>query len=147
MTLVKFHPAHDLMRMRQMDRLFNNFFSRSFSDDDYPEIDWSPSVDIMEKESEYFLRAELPGLNKDDVKITLQDNVLTLKGEKKEEVKEENKNYHLCERKHGKFLRSFRIPTPVETKKIDASYNDGILTISLPKTEEAKPKEIEISMN
>ena len=148
MTLVKYRPAHDLYRMRNdMDKFFNQFFSRTLNQDDYPQIDWNPRVDIMEKENEYLVRAELPGLTKDDVKITLQDNVLTVKGEKNEEVKEENKNFHLCERNYGKFMRSFRIPTPVEKNKIDASFKDGILNIRLPKSEEAKPQEIEISMN
>jgi len=148
MTLVKYRPAHDLFRMRtDMDKFFNQFFSRAADQDDYPEVDWNPRVDIMEKETEYLVRAELPGLSKEEVKITLQDKVLTLKGEKKSEVKEENKSYHLCERSSGRFMRSFRIPTPVDSTKISASFKDGVLNVSLPKTEEAKPKEIEISMN
>lgn len=148
MNLIRFNPARDLWRIRDdMDKVFNQFFSRPYEGDDFPEIEWAPRVDIMEKDNEYMLRAELPGLVKDDVKITMQDNVLTIKGEKKEEIKEENKNYHLCERRYGKFMRSFRLPTPVEAKKIDANFKDGVLTISLPKSEEAKPKEIEIKMN
>ncbi len=148
MNLVRFNPSRDLWRIRDdMDRLFNQFFSRPFDSEELPEVDWSPRVDIMEKDNEYIVKAETPGMKKDDIKITMQDNVLSIKGEKKEEVKEEDKNYHLCERRYGKFVRSFRLPTPVEAKKINASYKDGILSIVLPKSEEAKPKEIEIKMN
>ena len=148
MTLVRCNPARDLWRMRDdMDKVFSQFFSRPYDGDEFPEVDWSPRVDISEKDAEYLVRADLPGLSKEEVKITLHDNVLTIRGEKKEEVKEESKNYHLCERRYGKFMRSFRLPTQVDNLKIDANFKDGVLTIALPKSEAAKPKEIEIKMN
>ena len=147
MTLVRFNPTRDLWRIRDdMDKVFNQFFSRPYEGTDFPEVDWSPRVDIMEKDNEFLLRAELPGLKKDDVKITMHDNILTIKGEKSGEVKEENNNFHLCERHYGRFARSFRLPNPIEAKKIDATMKEGILTIALAKSEEAKPKEIEIKM-
>jgi HSP20 family protein len=104
-------------------------------------------VDISENDNSFILHAELPGLKKEEIKVTLQDNVLTVKGKQRTETKEENKNYHLCERRYGKFLRSFRLPSPVDNKKIEASFKDGLLTLTLPKAEEAKPKEIEIKMS
>ena len=147
MTLVRFNPARDLWRIRDdMDKVFNQFFCRPYEGTDFQEVDWSPRVDILEKENEFLLRSELPGMKKDDIKITMLDNILTIKGEKSGEVKEENKNFHLCERHYGKFTRSFRLPNPIEAKKIEASMKEGILTITLPKSEEAKPKEIEIKM-
>jgi HSP20 family protein len=104
-------------------------------------------VDITENENSYVVKAELAGLSKDDVKITMKEDVLTIRGEKKSETKSENENVHLLERRYGRFVRAFRLPSSVNSKKIDATFKDGILTLSLPKAEEAKPKEIEIKMN
>jgi len=119
---------------------------RDFGEEEMPEVEWSPRVDISETENDYILQADLAGLTKDDIKITLDNDVLTLKGEKKAETREEGKIYHLNERAYGKFVRSFRMNTPIVKDKIDASFKDGVLTLTLPKVEEAKPKEIEIKM-
>ena len=148
MNLVRFNPVRDMWRMRDdMDRLFNMFMSRPYDSEDVAEVDWAPSVDITENENGFLVKAELPGMNKDDIKITLQDNVLTIRGEKKEEKEIKDKSAHLCERKYGKFVRSFRLPSAVDNKKIDADFKDGVLNLNLPKAEEAKPKEIEIKMS
>jgi HSP20 family protein len=89
----------------------------------------------------------MPGMSKDDVKVSVQDNVLTLKGEKKQEKEEKDKNYHRVERSYGSFCRSFQLPTSVKADKVKANYKDGVLSITLPKTEEVKPKEIPISID
>jgi HSP20 family protein len=127
-----------------MDRFFNQAPLPSFWSEEMPEVDWSPRIDIIENNHNFIVKAELAGLNKDDVKITLQDNILTLKGEKKEEKERKDANYRICERRYGKFIRSFRLPSTVNSKKIDASFKDGILSLTLPKTEEARLQEIEI---
>jgi len=148
MQLIRRNPARELWQIRdEMDRLFNHFTSGAFSGEEMPEVDWSPRVDIFENKDKFVLKAELPGMKKEDIKITLQDNVLTLKGEKIAQECGEKDDVHLCERKFGKFMRSFRLNDPINHKKIEASYTDGILTLELPKAEEAKPKEIEIKMN
>jgi HSP20 family protein len=90
---------------------------------------------------------ELPGVNKDEVKITLESNILTIRGEKKQEKETKKENYHRIERSYGSFERSFTLPTSVKSDKIDAAYNNGVLQITLPKVEEAKPKQIEVKVN
>jgi len=146
MALVRWSPVRDLLDIREeMDRLFEDFFSESLKrrTDGF----WSPRVDISERDDEILLTAELPGVSRDDIKVTLQDNVLTLKGEKREERERKDKKHHVLERAYGSFQRSFTLPACVETDKITASYKDGLLKIRLPKTEEAKAKEIKIEVN
>ena len=148
MNLIRYNPARELWRIRdEMDKLFNNFSSQMYDNEELPEIDWSPRVDIHENKDKYVLKAELPGMKKEDLKITMVDNVLTIKGEKVAEERGEKEDVHLCERKYGKFVRSFRMSDPIDNKKIQASFSDGILILELLKAEEAKPKEIEIKMN
>lgn len=105
---------------------------------------WSPRVDIYEEGSNLVLRAELPGMKREDIDIHVHGNVLTLRGERKreEEVKEEH--YHRSERYFGSFSRSFTLPQHVDAERIEASYNDGVLTVTLPKTEESEPKKVEV---
>ena len=101
-------------------------------------------VDVREDEDHYYFTAELPGLSKDDIEITLQDGVLTINGEKKDERKEEKNGYHLRERRYGKFSRSFRLPTEVDPNKVGAHLKDGVLSVTLDKAEAIKPKTIEV---
>ena len=108
---------------------------------------WSPSVDISEDNNSITINAEVPGTIKDNIKVNIQDNTITLKGEKKQEKEEKDANYHRIERNYGAFMRSFTLPAPVQSDKIKASYKNGILKIVLPKTEEVKPKEIPIDIN
>lgn len=145
MTLVRWAPReksmfHDLLSMQnEMNRLFTNFWN-----DEPSTMNWSPSVDIAEGKDEFTVKVELPGIDKKDVKVTVQDNVLIIQGEKKQESETTEKNYHRIERSFGSFARSFRLPSLVKAEKIEAQYKDGILTIVLPKSEEAKAKEIEV---
>ena len=140
-------PLRDLFNMqREIGRVFEGLFSES--DSISPEVSlWLPRVDVTENKESYVIKAELPGVNKENVKITLHDGVLTLKGEKKQEKEEKDTNYHRVERSYGSFERSFTLPTGVRSEKIDASFKDGVLSITLPKAEESKPKEIEVKLS
>jgi len=153
MSLVRWNPARELATwpsdlfgiQREMNRMFDGFF-RSNQDEDYTLSSWTPAVDIAEHDDEYNVKVELPGVNKEDVKITLENNILTIRGEKKQEKETKKENYHRVERSYGSFQRSFTLPTTVKSDRIDAVYKDGILSISLPKAEEAKPKQIEVKV-
>lgn len=111
------------------------------------EGNWHPSVDVYERDDSYVLKADLPGVSKEDIKIDVDKNTLTLKGEKKSEEKVEKKNYVKVERSYGSFSRSFSLSDKVNTEDIKANYKDGVLEITLPKKEEAKPKEIKVEIN
>jgi HSP20 family protein len=108
---------------------------------------WIPAVDVEETEKNYIFRAETPGLKKEDVKISVKDNVLTLSGEKKSEERQESSTYHRVERGYGSFQRTYSITKPIQADQISANYKDGLLEIVVPKAEEIKPKEIEIKVN
>ena len=142
MALVRWDPTTTVPTLR--DRV-NHLF-----EDMFPEIrehiglmDWRPSVDTYEKEDAIVVKAELPGVKKEDVDIDVSNNVLTIKGERHyDDVK--NEDYYRRERFHGKFQRAFTLPDNVDTSNIDAGYNDGVLEITVPKTEETQTKKIEI---
>jgi len=147
MAIVRWRPFRDLVSIQdEMNQLFDDFFGRPVTRTEWTEGVWSPTVDVSEDEDNVIIKAEMPGTKKEDVKISIQDNVLTLKGQKKQEKEEKDKNYHRVERSYGSFCRSFQLPTSVKTDKIKANYKDGVLNITLPKTEEVKPKEIPISI-
>lgn len=155
MTLIRWKPAHELARwpsdlwnmQREINRVFDSFMQGGTQDDGSLGLSmWTPAVDIVERENEYEVKVELPGVSKDDVKITLESNVLTIRGEKKQEREEKGENTHRVERSYGSFQRSFTLPTIVKSDKIDARYSDGVLAIILPKAEEAKPKQIEVKV-
>jgi len=147
MAITRWRPFRDLVSIQdEMNRFFDNFFGYSATRTEWTEGVWSPSVDVSETKDNVIIKAEMPGMNKDEVTISIQDNVLTLKGEKKQEKAEKDANYHRIEQSYGSFCRSFMLPTTVKTDKIKANYKDGVLNITLPKTEEVKPKEIPISV-
>ncbi len=155
MTLIRWNPTNDLERwpsdffgiQREINRVFDNFVRGGVqADESFTTSYWTPAVDIAEQENEYIVKMELPGVNKDEVKISLESNILTIKGEKKQEKEEKKKNLHRVERSYGSFQRSFTLPTMVKSEKIAAIFNDGVLSISLPKAEEAKPKQIEVKV-
>lgn len=130
---------------RRMDRLFDEF-----AQDDSDEVvqsRWLPVVDVSENEDAYLIHAEVPGMVKKDIKITLQENVLTVSGEKRIDREKKNHNYHLVERSHGLFSRSFTLPSKVESDKIKADFKDGVLNVTVPKAAEAKAREIEIKVD
>jgi HSP20 family protein len=145
------NPVSDLTSeiasmQREMDRVFDRFMRGGGSVDDGTTSTIMPPVDIIEHDNEYIVKVDLPGVKKEDVKITITNDVLTLRGEKTEEKEHKGKNYHRMERGIGSFQRSFTLPTSVKSDKIEAEFRDGILTISLPKPEEAKPKQIEVKV-
>ena len=134
----------DLTTMQQeMNRFFDEFFGERRTE--MIEGNWSPAVDVSETESEIVVQAELPGMTQNDIELSLQDNVLTLKGEKKQEQKKAREDYHRTERCYGCFSRSLTLPVNVDQNKVQATFKEGILKISLPKSEEVKPKKISIS--
>lgn len=106
--------------------------------------EWTPRVDITEDEKEYVIKADLPDVAKEDVKVTVENNVLLIRGERKFEKEEKNKRYHRVERSYGTFLRSFRLPDDADGSKIRADFKSGVLKVTLPKSEKATPKQIEI---
>ena len=108
--------------------------------------DWAPLVDIAEDEKEYVIKAELPEVTKDDVKVNLQEGVLTISGERKFEKEEKGKKYHRVERAYGSFARSFSLPEDADGTKVQAEFKDGVLKVHLPKSEKAKPKSVEVKV-
>lgn len=155
MSLIRWSPKRELAAwpselsnvQREINRLFDNFFHGDVqADESFFSSVWTPAVDIAEQDDQYIVKVELPGVHKDDVKITLESNILTIRGEKKQEKEITEDNYHRVERSYGSFQRSFTLPTTVKADKIDAGVKDGILTVSLPKVEEAKPKQIEVKV-
>jgi HSP20 family protein len=108
---------------------------------------WAPAVDIYETNDSFVVSADLPGLNKDEIQIDLKDNTLTLKGEKKFEEKVSKDNYIRVERAYGSFVRSFTLPQNVDPEKIKAKYTEGVLEVTIPKKEEAKPKQIKVELS
>jgi HSP20 family protein len=142
-------PLTDFERMRrEMDRLWDSFFvGRPFPLLRREEAaEWLPSLDVSETKTDIVVKAEVPGMDPKDIDISLSNEVLTIRGEKKQEREEKDENYHLVERSYGGFTRSLRLPSEVKTEKISASYKDGVLKIVLPKSEEAKKKEVKIKV-
>lgn len=109
--------------------------------------EWSPLVDISEDEKEYTIKAELPDVKKEDIKLNVHDDVLTITGERKYEKEEKGKKYHRIERAYGSFMRSFTLPEDADGSKVAAEYKDGLLKVHLPKSEKAKPKAIEVKVS
>lgn len=154
MSLVRRNTANDLMTFpsgilsmqREINNLFDTFFRGSVEDSGLVTTAWNPAVDITEHDSTFVVKVELPGVSRDDVRITIQDNMLTIRGEKKQEKEIKGTNAHRTERSYGAFQRTFSLPSSVKADAIEARYADGVLTITLPKAEEAKRKEIEVKV-
>ncbi len=148
MAIVKYDPWRDVLSLRdEIDRLFEDFFPvKSGERRDYLAEVWAPAIDIYETKDDVVVKAELPGMNKEDIKINIVDNSLVIEGEKKQEKEVKEENYYRVERRYGVFRRAIEIPVPVKTENVEATYKDGVLEIKLPKKEEAKPKEIEVKV-
>ena len=145
MALVQWQPSKSFGFGREVDRLFDHFWG-GVPTGDGTESTWSPSVDVTEAEDDIVVTAELPGVKSEDVKVTVDDNVLTIEGEKKKESESGEGRAHRLERSYGCFVRSFRLPA-VDADNVSASYSEGVLKVSLPKPETAKPKQISVSVN
>ena len=146
MAVVRWDPFRDLgMLQDRMNRLFDNAGRGWRTDEPAATTTWSPSVDIFETEGEIVVKSELPGMDRKDISLHLENNVLTLRGERKFEKETKEENYHRIEREYGSFSRSFALPTLVNGDGVSAEYKDGVLKIVLPKKEETKPKPIKVA--
>jgi HSP20 family protein len=145
--LVKWNPRRSLFDTEnEFDRAMRSFFNWNYPFHRGSDNAVDLRVDVEENENEYRLSAELPGMKHEDISVTLADNVLTLSGEKKSEKEVNENNCHCSERRYGKFSRSFNFSNTVSSDKISADYKEGVLYITVPKAEEAKPKQIEIKV-
>ncbi len=145
MALVRWNPWATLPTLQdRINRLFDEMLPMAEGKEDIGIFEWRPVVDTYEKDDVIVVKAELPGVSKEDISIDVKDNILTLSGERKhdEEVKEED--YYRRERFYGRFQRSFTLPEAIDPEKIEANYKDGVLEIRIPKPEAAKAKKIEI---
>ena len=150
MAILRWQPFCDLMATeRGFDRLFRDAFSSVLPvrEGELPTRAWAPAVDICENENNIVLKAELPGVDPKDVEVRVEDNTLYLKGERKFEKDTKEENYHRLERSYGSFARSFALPNSIDAEKVAAEYKDGLLTLTLPKREETKPKTIKINVS
>ena len=126
-------------------KFYSPFFAPLHAKTDAGTYNWAPSVDISETDDNFEVRAELPGVAKDDLHVSVKDNLLTLSGEKRQENVDDTQNYSRVERRYGSFQRRFTLPSEVATDNIKAEYSDGVLTLSIPKPEAAKPTEVPIT--
>jgi HSP20 family protein len=146
MTVVRWDPFRDLnMLQDRMNRMFDDTGRTWRPDEPAATTTWSPAVDIFETDGEIVVKAELPGMERNDIALNLEKNVLTVRGERRFAKETKDDNYHRIERSYGTFSRSFSIPATVDEEKIKADYKDGVLKIVLPKKEQAKPKQIRIA--
>lgn len=142
MKLVRYNQMRNLISLPyEIDHFFDDFGLGLKTQDTV----WNPSVDLSEADDHYEVMAEIPGMKKDEIKISVKDNVLILSGEKKQEEKSEKKNMYRVERMYGQFERSFTLPKNVKADEIRAKYKNGVLTVEIPKAEEVKPKEIVVN--
>lgn len=153
MAVVRWNPARELLNIeREFSRMFNNFEKRfgfgngGDGDEEYENAVWSPLTDISENKDKYILKMDLPGIDKKDVKISYSDGQLNISGERKHEKEDKESKYHRIERSYGRYFRSFTLPAQIKEDSIDASFKDGQLIITVPKAEETKPKELEITI-
>jgi HSP20 family protein len=145
MNVVKYDPFRELRNLQdEMTRLFTGNQPGTLNREDMFSGAWSPRVDIFEDKDSLVLEAELPGMSRDDFELSFENNVLSLRGERKFEKKTEESNYHRIERAYGTFTRSFTLPQTVTAEGAKAEFNNGVLHVSLPKREEVKARKIEI---
>ena len=148
MDLVRWEPFDGLTKMQsRINALFDEVFDRPNGHAQAYSGVWAPPVDILESRDSYLIRAELPGMKKEDISVEFKEGALTLSGDKKFEEPAEGVTYHRSERASGKFARSFYLPQTIKQDGINATFRDGILEVHVPKADEAKPKQIAISVN
>lgn len=146
MSIVKYDPFRELRSLQdEMTRVFAGVMPSSYNREEMTHGAWAPSVDIFEDKDRLILEAELPGMSRDDFEISVENNVITLSGERKFEKKTEGDNYHRVERSYGSFTRSFTLPQTVTADGATADFDNGVLRVSLPKREETKARRIEIT--
>jgi HSP20 family protein len=142
--LTRWDPFQEMLNLRRtVDRLFDN----ASPDHEWQPTQWGLAVDVVENKDDFIVKASVPGINPDDLDISYADATLTIKGEIKSDNEYEKNQYHLHERRYGTFTRSISLPTKIKGDAIEASYQNGVITLRLPKTEEVKPKRITIKVN
>ncbi|MDT4965854.1 MAG: hypothetical protein QOJ64_591 [Acidobacteriota bacterium] len=145
MSIIRYDPFRDLRSLQdEVNRLFSTNVSRYGDDEGIARGAWNPTVDIYENKDQIVIEAELPGMNREDFDLSFENNVITLRGERRFEKRDESDNYHRVERSYGSFTRSFTLPTTVSGENISAEYHNGVLRVTLPKREEIKARRIEI---
>lgn len=148
MAIVRWEPFRDLLTTQdRFNRLFSDTFARTLGDDSVAQRAWTPAVDIFEEGDKLVMKAELAGVNPNDVEVRVEDKTLYLKGERKFEKEVKEENYHRIERSYGSFTRSFALPGSINADKVEAQYKDGVLTLTMPKREEAKAKTVKINVS
>lgn len=146
MSIVRYDPFRDLRTLQEeVNRLFSSNLTPSFAEEGIGRGAWNPNVDIYENKDQIVLEAELPGMNREDFELTIENNVITLRGERRFEKEDDADNYHRVERAYGSFTRSFTLPQMVSGDGATAEYRNGVLRVTLPKREEAKARRIEIA--
>ncbi len=146
-TLTTFPIFREMEEMSdRLNRLFGTRTRPNGGKEALTTTDWTPFVDIEENEKEYLVKAELPEIKKEDVKVTVENGILTLQGERRQEKEEKGKKFHRVERSYGTFLRTFTVPLDADETKVAADFKDGILRVHLPKTEKPRPKAIEVKV-
>lgn len=146
MAITRFDPFRELNQMQdRINRIFGDTYRGS---DDLSRGDWMPPVDIFENDNhEIVLKAELPGIKREDIDIRVENNLLTIRGERKREEETRQESFHRVERVYGTFSRSFALPSTIDTEKVSADFKDGVLTVALPPREEARPRQIQVKVN
>ena len=145
MNIIKWDPFRELEVMQaRLNRMLNESPGRP--DEPFAFADWAPAVDIQETDKEYAVKADLPEVKKEDIKIELADGVLTIEGERKKEKEENGKKFHRVERQYGQFVRRFVLPNEVDAAKVKAEFKDGVLNVQLPKSANGKGKSVEIKV-
>ncbi len=147
MALIRWEPARELGTIQnEMNRLFNNFFETPSPSSNGAYRRWIPAMDLVETETDFVLRADLPGLSEQDVNIELEDNVLTISGERKAEHEERKEGYYRVERSSGEFRRSLTLPEGVDPESVQATFDRGVLEVRVPKPAQRKPRKVAISV-
>ena len=148
MALIRWTPLRGVMSFRdEMDRLLDEFYGRMTPAQEALEGDWCPVMDVADTNGDLTASVELPGLDRNDIKVSVQDDVLTVTGEKKQEKTETEDNYRRSERSYGYFKRAIKLPSSVDAAKVTAAYKDGVLKVTMPKLESKKAKEIPIQVS
>lgn len=147
-TLVRWNPMREMMSLRnEMNRLFEQMFDGGSLAQWQPSTSWSLAVDVVENDDAFIVTVSVPGISPDDLDITITDNVLTIKGEYKADETIEEEKYHIRERRYGSFGRSISLPVSVNGDAVDANYENGVLTLTVPKAEEVKPRRIAVKVH
>jgi HSP20 family protein len=146
-TLTRWDPFRELEQMHnRLSSLFDGESSRRNGKESLTVAEWAPVVDIAEDDKSYVIKAELPEVKKDDVRVSVENGVLTITGERKAEKEEKGKKYHRVERSYGAFARSFTLPGDIDSEQVSAAFKDGMLTVTVMKSEKARPKHIDVKI-